>query len=114
VLEAQKWHNDSQPSPNVTVTARYARQEAHRVHEVRRRLADPCGLADKLSDAPIIEIDRDYRIRANRLGLYALASSITGVLSGVNGCGVGDGVTVFDLGAGSHALRVELVEGRDL
>lgn len=67
-------------------------------------------IAGKLSDAPIVEIDRDYRIRANRLGLYTLASSITGVLSGVNGCGVGDGVTVFDLGAGSHALLIELVD----
>jgi hypothetical protein len=93
------WHDDGLPSPNVTVTARYAK---------------PSVIADNLSDAPIIEIDRDYRIRANRLGLYALSSSITGVLSGVNGCGKGDGVTVFDLAAGSHALRVELVEGRDL
>ena len=77
-------------------------------HTRQGRNAD--GSADKLSDAPIIEIDRDYRIRANRLGLYALASSITGVLSGVNGNGNGDGVTVFDLGAVSHALRVELVD----
>ena len=46
--------------------------------------------------------------------MYTLASSITGVLSGVNGNGVGDGVTVFDLGAVSHALRVELVEGVEL
>jgi hypothetical protein len=98
-LESQMWHDDGLPSPNVTVTARYAKASA---------------IADKLSDAPIIEIDRDYRIRANRLGLYTLASSITGVLSGVNGNGNGDGVTVFDLGAVSHALRVELVEGRDL
>jgi hypothetical protein len=96
VLEQQKWHEDGLPCPNVTVTARYAKLEA---------------IADRLSDAPIIEIDRDYRIKANRLGLYTLASSITGVLSGVNGNGVGDGVTVFDLGAGSHALRIELVEG---
>ena len=72
------------------------------------------GIADSLSYAPIIEIYRDYRIKANRLGLYTLASSITGVLSGVNGNGVGDGVTVFDLGAVSHALRVELVEGLEL
>jgi len=68
------------------------------------------GIADSLSYAPIIEIDRDYRIRANRLGLYTLASSITGVLSGVNGNGNWDGVTIFDLGAISHALRVELVD----
>ena len=83
----------------MTVTTRYAKHEA---------------IADKLSDAPIIEIDRDYRIRANRLGLYILASSITGVPSGVNGGGKGDGVNVFDLGAISHALRVELVEGVEL
>ena len=72
------------------------------------------AIAVKLTDAPIIEIDQDYRIRVNRLGLYTLASSITGVLSGVNGGGKGDGVTVFDLGAVSHALRVELVEGVEL
>ena len=94
-LEAQMWHDSGLPSPNVTVTARYARHDA---------------IAGKLSDAPIIEIDRDYRIKANRLGLYALASSITGVLSGVNGNGVGDGVTVFDLDAGSHDLHVEMLE----
>jgi hypothetical protein len=104
------WHDDNgQPSPNLTVTARYAKHEAH---SPRR---DPCGIADSLSDASIIEIYRDYRIKANRLGLYTLLSgSITGVLSGVNGNGVGDGVTVFDLGAVSHALRVELVEGVEL
>ena len=104
-LEAQMWDDDGQPSPTVTVTARYARHEAHRE-------ADPCGLADKLVDAPVLAFEKDYRIRANRLGLYILASSITRVLSGVNGNGDGGyGVTVFDLGAVSHALRVELVEG---
>ena len=69
-----------------------------------------CGIADSLSDTSIIEIYRDYRIRANRLGLYTLASSVTGVLSGVNGSEKGDGVTVFALDVGSHALRVELVD----
>ena len=72
------------------------------------------AIAVKVTDPPIIEIDQDYRIRANRLGLYTLASSITGVPSGVNGGGKGDGVNVFDLGAISHALRVELVEGVEL
>jgi hypothetical protein len=98
-LEAQMWHDDGLPCPNVTVTARYARHEAITV---------------KPTDAPVLEFEKDYLIRANRLGLYTLASSITGVLSGVNGGGKGDSVTVFDLGAISHALRVELVEGRDL
>ena len=79
-----------------------------------RQRRNPYGSADRLSNAPIIEIDRDYWIRANQLGLYTLANSITGVLSGVNGGGKGDGVTVFDLGAVSHALRVELVEGVEL
>ena len=51
---------------------------------------DPCGIADSLSDTSIIEIYRDYRIRANRLGLCTLASSITGVFSGVNGSEKGD------------------------
>ena len=83
----------------MTVTTRYAKNKA---------------IAGKLSDAPILEIYQDYRIRANQLGLYTLASSITGVPSGVNGGGKGDGVTVFDLGAISHALRVELVEGVEL
>jgi len=32
------------------------------------------GSEDKLSDAPIIDIDQDYRIRAHRLDLYTLAS----------------------------------------
>jgi len=68
------------------------------------------GSEDKLSDAPIIEIDQDYRIRAHRLDLYTPASSITGVLSGVNENGNGDGLTVFDLGAISHDLRIELVD----
>jgi hypothetical protein len=95
-LEAQMWHDSGLPCPNVTVTARYAKHNAS---------------TDKLTDAPVLEFGRDYRIKANRLGLYALVSSITGVLSGVNGNGVGDGVTIFDLGAVSHALRVELVEG---
>ena len=95
-FEAQMWHDDGQPSPNVTVTARYAKASA---------------IADRLSDAPIIEIDRNYRIKANRLGLYALSSSITRVLSGVNGNGDGgNGVTVFDLDAGSHDLHVEMLE----
>ena len=80
---------------------------SRRCHSPRR---DPCGIADSLSDASIIEIYRDYRIRANRLGLYTLASSITGVLSGVNGSEKGDGITVFALDVGSHALRVELVD----
>ena len=72
------------------------------------------AIADRLSDAPILEIYQDYRIRANRLGLYTLASSITRVLSGVNRNDNEDSVTVFDLDAGSHALRVKLVEGVEL
>ena len=74
------------------------------------------AIAAKLTDAPVLEFEKDYLIRANRLGLYTLASSITGVLSGVNGNGNGDDVAVFDLGAGaaSHALRVELIEGIEL
>ena len=72
------------------------------------------AIAVKLTDAPVLEFEKDYRIRANRLGLYTLASSIIGILSGVNGNVNGDGVNVFDLGAVSHALRVELVEGVEL
>ena len=68
------------------------------------------AIAVKLKDAPVLEFEKDYKIKANRLGLYTLASSITGVLSGLDGNGNGDGVTVFDLGAVSHALRVELVD----
>ena len=89
------WHDSGQPSPNVTVTARYAKASA---------------IAVKLADAPVLEFEKDYLIRANRLGLYTLASSITGILSGVNGNGNEDGVTVFDFGAGSHALLIELVD----
>jgi len=36
-----------------------------------------------LKDALVLAFEMDYLIRANRLGLYTLASSITGVLSGV-------------------------------
>jgi hypothetical protein len=55
LLEQQMWHSDGLPSPKVTVTTRYAKHDA---------------ILDKLSNVPIIEIDWNYRIRANRLGLY--------------------------------------------
>ena len=56
------------------------------------------AIAVKLTDAQVLEFEKDYLIIVNRLELYTLASSITGVLSGVNGGGKGDGVNVFDLG----------------
>lgn len=68
------------------------------------------GSEDKLSDTPIVEIEGDYQIRAHQPDLYTLASSITEVLSGVNGNGNEDCVTVFDLDSGSHDLHVEMLE----
>jgi hypothetical protein len=97
-LEKQGWHNFGHPAPDVTATVRYAQYQT---------------VSEKLSDAPVIEFEGDYRIKANRLGLYALVGSITGALAEVsgNGNGHGSGTTVFDLHAGAHKLQVELVNG---
>jgi hypothetical protein len=99
-LEKQGWHDNGKPAADVTATVRYAKYQT---------------IAQKLCDAPVLEFDSEYRIKANRLGLYALVNSITSALTQVsnNGNGNGNGshqTTVFDLQAGLHQLRIELLE----
>ncbi|GFE71977.1 hypothetical protein [Chroococcus sp. FPU101] len=97
-LEKQGWHDNGKPATNVTATVRYAKYQT---------------IAQKLCDAPVIEFEGDYRIKANRLGLYALVNSITNALTEVSNNGNGHEnkakVSVFDLQAEVHQLQVEIL-----
>ncbi|PSF34934.1 hypothetical protein C7H19_18175 [Aphanothece hegewaldii CCALA 016] len=95
-LEKQGWHDNGKPAADVTATVRYAKYQT---------------IAQKLSDAPVIEFDSEYRIKANRLGLYVLVNSITSVLTEKSGNGHENNakLTVFDLQAEVHQLQVEIL-----